>query len=309
MNFQKLRYFISVAKNLNFTKAAEECHIAQTAMSRQIASMEKELEIKLFNRDNRSVSLTPAGMIFYDEIVVLLEKYREAVDKSRNVYNGMAGVLKIGIGLYERSFVSELVQEFFEMYPAIKVSVAQYQYKDLMNSLKNGIVDVIFALPLSVQCVSEDDVEIQKLFTSETCVVVNRKHRFAQMNLVPISLIRDECIITICEDDGPCSMEQFQRQGERYGAYAKKLIQANSLEAAFLMVEAGIGVAFMPHFLKKELSPKLTMIRQKAFPEGKFVAMSLRRNQNPATKMFIRVIQSSNILWKNVENEKILQKT
>ena len=67
MNIHSLQYFCSVAKHLNFSKAAEECHIAQTAMSRSIAAMEDELGFRLFDRTRHHVELTPAGAYFLKE--------------------------------------------------------------------------------------------------------------------------------------------------------------------------------------------------------------------------------------------------
>lgn len=75
MNIHSLQYFCSVAKHLNFSKAAEECHIAQTAMSRSIAAMEDELGFRLFDRTRHHVELTPAGAYFLKEAAQIVEQY------------------------------------------------------------------------------------------------------------------------------------------------------------------------------------------------------------------------------------------
>ena len=82
MNLERLEYFAAVAENLNFTRAAEDCHVAQTAISRHIAALESEVGCKLFYRTNRAVELTPAGKAFYSEILPMLEHYRRALEKA-----------------------------------------------------------------------------------------------------------------------------------------------------------------------------------------------------------------------------------
>ena len=79
MDIRCLKYFVSVAKHMNFTKAAQECFISQTAMSQHISRMEEELGFKLFYRNNRRVELTPGGKVFLEEATNLLRKFDYAV--------------------------------------------------------------------------------------------------------------------------------------------------------------------------------------------------------------------------------------
>ncbi len=81
MKIEKLYYFLSVAKHKNFTKAAQECHIAQPAVSKQMLSLEKELGFELFQRKNRRVELTDAGQEFYQSISCLIEEYESSIQR------------------------------------------------------------------------------------------------------------------------------------------------------------------------------------------------------------------------------------
>ena len=83
MDIRGLKYFIAAAECLNFTKAARECYITQTAMSLHIAKMEEELGFQLFNRNNRTVELTMAGRDFYQRARLVVQTYEEAVCHSR----------------------------------------------------------------------------------------------------------------------------------------------------------------------------------------------------------------------------------
>ena len=85
MNLYSMEYFIAVAENLSFTKAADKVHISQTTMSFQIAAMEKELGFQLFKRNKRSVQLTPAGNSFYYSARHIVDSYKEAVQKAQKL--------------------------------------------------------------------------------------------------------------------------------------------------------------------------------------------------------------------------------
>lgn len=112
MTIDRLCCFVTAVKHMNFTRAAAELHMAQTAMSRQIAMLESELDCRLFDRSNRTIQLTPAGKCFFDGISPLLKNYDKIVKETQMVGKRLAGELRIGIGQYEQSFVSELVKEF-----------------------------------------------------------------------------------------------------------------------------------------------------------------------------------------------------
>ena len=85
MKIEKIGYFLSVAKHLNFTKAAQECHIAQPAISRQMSSLEEELGFALFDRSSRKVRLTPAGQSFYTSMMRFVNDYDNGVEQLRHI--------------------------------------------------------------------------------------------------------------------------------------------------------------------------------------------------------------------------------
>ena len=97
MDIRGIKYFISAAECLNFTRAARECFITQTAMSQHIANMEKELGFQLFLRNNRNVELTPAGRDFYEQMKLVVHGYDNAVRHSRNLSSGGEVLQQFGI--------------------------------------------------------------------------------------------------------------------------------------------------------------------------------------------------------------------
>lgn len=97
MELRQLKYFISAAKHLNFTKAAAECYIVQTSMTHQIAALEDELGVKLFERKSRNMELTEAGKIFLKEAQSLLAGAERAAELVRTTAEGYESILRLGV--------------------------------------------------------------------------------------------------------------------------------------------------------------------------------------------------------------------
>ena len=113
MEIRQLRYFISVAEHLNFTEAAKQLFVAQPAVSQQIKSLEKEIGIKLFVRDKHSVQLTPAGKVFLNDAIEMLNRFEDVIKKARKAEIGEVGELSIGfLNAPVKNFLPGLVKDF-----------------------------------------------------------------------------------------------------------------------------------------------------------------------------------------------------
>ncbi len=287
MDIQKLKYFVSVAKHLNFTKAANDFHIAQTAMSRQIANLESDLGFVLFYRDNRFVELTPAGREFYWEAVFLLDYYEKAVIRAQNAASGIASSIKIGIGSFERALIQPMIKEFSTKYPQVKISCEQYTYLELGSQLNQGLIDIIFCIDKYI--IGIQDIEMITISTGLWGVVVSNDHPLASHEYATLDEMRSQTLITMNEG----SFDQMKRAHAAIGIFVHDYIQVNSLEAKLLMVEAGLGVAFVPKIIGSMLSDRTTLLDLEfKFAPRKFVAAFLSTNHNPAVKLLLDIVKS-----------------
>ena len=96
MNFNQLKYFVSVADHLSFSYAADENYITQTAMTQQIRALEEDLGVKLIDRSTRPISLTPAGNTFILDARRILKRMNDARERAREASSGITGTLRIG---------------------------------------------------------------------------------------------------------------------------------------------------------------------------------------------------------------------
>ena len=150
MELRHLRYFVAVAEELHFGRAAQRLHIVQPALSKQIASLEAELGIQLFNRTKRRVTITDAGRALYEEVRVILQRIDRAVETAQMTAAGQVGSLDIGfIGPAMWSVLPKLLAEHHKRVPDVRFRLAELSSAAQLASLRDGALDAGFVrLPL-----------------------------------------------------------------------------------------------------------------------------------------------------------------
>ena len=244
MTITQMKYFITAAKCLNFTKAASQLYITQPALSRQIASMETELNMQLFIRNNRSVKLTPAAQILLHEFEKIYNDYNFAVAKAANSFAGLSGELNIGVleGAYIGDLFPDVLQYFDEFYPQVKINLRNYSFNELIEKLYNNHLDLIVTLRFDVE--NRDRIQFQVIENTRDHVVVHRDHRLAGAKYVKLSDFKDDIIIMVSPEDSEESPKLIIDACKNAG-FNPKVKFATSLQEEMLWVEAGVGVCIL----------------------------------------------------------------
>lgn len=147
MDFRQIRYFLMVEDQCNFTKAAELLHVTQPTLSQQIAELEDQLGVKLFYREKKRISLTPAGKVFAEEAHKINDQYDQCLLRMATFSKGREGTITIGVlEPFENTFLPELIKSFRKNYPNIKILWRQYQFEQLNESLLKGKSDINFTI-------------------------------------------------------------------------------------------------------------------------------------------------------------------
>lgn len=317
MNLERLEYFVAVAENLNFTRAADACHVAQTAVSRHIAALEEEIGCKLFFRSSRAVELTPAGKAFYEEIVPMLSHYRRGVERARNAYQGKASSLRLGIGQYEGGLAAELFKEFHSLFPDIVLSLSQYPYDRLPERVRDGSVDVAFLSPYTEGAEERTDFAMYPVSSSRTCVLLEKDSPLTdkmtggkgERRYFRAEDFREMELFAIVEQEGVMSLEAIRTRLASMGAEPLRLTAADSLSTLFSMVRAGLGAALVPAFLESELPDGLALYPQRACPEREYWCISRRESENPAAELFCRGILTSQTVMNRIRKHYVRPET
>jgi DNA-binding transcriptional LysR family regulator len=191
MELRHLRYFIAVAEYLNFSKAAQQLHIAQPPLSRQIRQLEEDIGVTLFVRTKRRVELTRAGQVFLDEARKLVVQAGHATEAARYAQKGESGGVRIGIASGLGGVVGRAVAEHCTRFPSINI-----ECKDVFSTVQNEAlhkreIDVGFLRPP----VDQLNLDCQLLFEEDFVVVLPRTHRLAKRKFLKLKDVADEPLI------------------------------------------------------------------------------------------------------------------
>jgi len=191
MELRHVRYFLAVAESLNFSKAAQQLHIAQPPLSRQIRQLEDELGVELFVRNKHGVQLTKAGHAFLDEGRKLVVQAGHAAEAARHAQKGESGIVRIGIASGLGGVVAKVVAEHGKRFPAINI-----ECKDTFSSIQNETlhkreIDLGFLRPP----VDQINLDCELLFEEEFVVVLPSSHRLAKRKFLKLKDVAVEPLI------------------------------------------------------------------------------------------------------------------
>jgi len=191
VELRHVRYFIAVAEYLNFRKAAEQLHIAQPPLSRQIRQLEEDLGVTLLVRNTRRVELTKAGHVFLEQARKLIVQAGHATEAARHAQKGESGVVRIGIASGLGGVVSKVVFEHRKRRPAIEVECKDVFSSYQNESLRKGIIDVGFLRPP----VDQVNLDCELVFEEEFVAVLPKTHHLAKRRFLKLKDIADEPLI------------------------------------------------------------------------------------------------------------------
>lgn len=290
MTIQQLEYFLEAARTLNFTKAAETFFISQSAMTQQMKNLEEELQVTLFARNNRKISLTEAGALFVTEARSLVTHTKEAIDRVQAVQNGFSGTLTIGyMGSVEMQEFSKILQTFHLKYPAVRLNLKKDTDEHLYEDYQIGKYDVIF------------NVARNDFFYHHTKEVPLREFGFtvalpANHRLAGRKLITQEDLLTENLIMRDITIRPGGRTSLTYGEmldaalYDNIVSKETDVETALILVISGMGVAIMPDFDVMQNKMNLNLAYVPLDTHGYQVKVNLyydQQNTNPLLALFL----------------------
>lgn len=199
MELRHLRYFIAVADTLNFTKAAQQLHIAQPPLSRQIRELEEEIRVLLFVRMPRGVRLTGPGRVFLESARKVVEQARQAVDTAQKAQREGVDFLTIGIGVGLGERVNRVLVLHTKRFPGVEV-----QCRDILSERQNaalleGTIEVGFMRPP----VDSAQLESELIFREHLLVVLPKKHPLAGSKSLTLKQLAKEPLLLHDRDLAP----------------------------------------------------------------------------------------------------------
>lgn len=251
MNLNQLEYFVSAAETLNFTKAANKCFISQTAMTQQIKALETSIGVPLFVRDKHHVELTPAGAVYLVEAKRILERSDEAIRLAKLAAEGADGEITIGfISGFGESDCPEILTNFHNTYPGIKMKMVRDTMSGLMNSLEKGYCDVAFTVTPGSFSKQYPHTSHQFLNSYPIMAVLPPDHPLSVRENITYSDLADEKFIIMQPSArSKEEMEEVILIYKRGGFIPEIVAYETEPEAILLMVSVGMGICLLPEYI------------------------------------------------------------
>ena len=199
VELRQLRYFVAVAEELNFTRAAERLHIAQQPLSAAIARLEHQLGGRLFDRTTRRVTLTDIGVALLEPARAALQAADTAVATARAVATGEAGDVSIGLSAGAWYGLGELFEALRERHPGLRLHVHQQSTRPLVDAVRGGRLDLAVGLCVRVP----DDLEARRLKDEPVVLVLAADHPLAGRATATLDDVRDEPFALDDPAEGP----------------------------------------------------------------------------------------------------------
>ena len=242
MNLRRLDYFLAVAEERHFRRAAERLHVAQPALSVQVARLERELGVTLLDRNRRGVELTPAGTALLARTRTLLPSLRDALAEVTAVGAGRAGRLLVGfVGSTAYELLPRVLRTAERAMPTVQIALRQMTSPRQIEALEAGRLDLGVARVPSLSRV----LASMRLLAEPFVVALPARHRLAHKSALPARLLDDLPLVTLPPDAGALR-EAMLGELTDAGACPRIVDEVSDMPTILGLAAAGRGVALVP---------------------------------------------------------------
>jgi DNA-binding transcriptional LysR family regulator len=285
MELRHLHYFIAVAEELHFSRAAERLCISQPPLSQQIRGLEDELGVKLFERTKRQVHLTEAGKVFLERSYLVLAQLEQAIAVTQQIGRGEVGRLAIGfVGSATYTVLPDILSVFREQFPAVELRLHELTTQEQIQALHHKQVDVgivrsaIIEPGLSMECVLQESI----------ILALPETHPLSAQTKVSLSTLADESFILFPAKMGPIFYEQIIDICQQAGFSPKVAQEAVQMQTIIGLVAAGLGIALVPASLQNfHRSGVIYRPLQEQTPKTGLYLTWRQHDSSPAVRAFL----------------------
>jgi len=247
MELRHLRYFLAVAEELNFSRAAERLHISQPPLSQQIRQLEDELGVQLFNRTKHQVRLTAVGRLFLDDARQTLLQADRAIQTAQRASRGELGRLVIGFASsIAYSVFPDILRTFRQRFPAVELVLHELNTSLQLDGLHDGSLDLGFVhLPAG-----GDRLHFLSVLEEPLMVALPEAHPLTQHSQISLAALANEPFILFPRHLAPGFYDQLISACQQVGFVPNVIQEAKLMQTIVCLVAGGIGVALVPSSLQ-----------------------------------------------------------
>jgi len=290
MELRQLGYFVAVADEGHFTRAAQRVLIAQPAISQQIRRLEAELGEPLFDRDRRHVRLTAAGRALLPHARATLA----AADRAKAAVRSLSGLLsgQLTVGGFEgapEGLLAAALGQFRRAHPAVEVQAKEGYAAELLTAVQRGELDAaITALPDAAK--PPAGVKVTELAIEPLVLAVSPDHALAGEQGIPLTRLRDEPMITLTSDSS--QRAHIERACRKAGFEPRITAETTRLSLLWELVSQGVGIAVVPRSTPGS-DTRVTLVPvSRPRLRVRIVLASSQTTPSPAAQAFLEIITS-----------------
>jgi DNA-binding transcriptional LysR family regulator len=288
-----LRYFAAVADNGGFGRAAQQLHVAQSAISEQVADLEAELGVILFDRNNRRIRLTPHGEQFLEDVRLVLAAASKAVENVRKSQRGEIGTLTIGFFVGGTgTFFPNIIKDFRHRFEDVQVSLVEMAPGMQHPALQNGTIDIAFTRP--VQPAYAAALRSEQFLTEPMYAVLPWSHPLAHRKDIFVQELSNERFILNDRKYSPAAFDKTITLCAEAGFSPRIGTTATVASGVIALVEAGEGVAILPHGSRALGSEELVFVplADRGAYIDLVVAWSIQ-HESPVVRSFLDLVRKT----------------
>ncbi|GAY77115.1 LysR family regulatory protein CidR [Sporolactobacillus inulinus] len=248
MELRHFLYFIAVAEELHFGRAAARLQMTQPPLSKQIQQFEEEIGVPLFKRNKRHVELTTAGQLFLPEARQIIAQVNQAVDTAQRADRGEFGRLVIGfVGSATYDILPQIIREYRRKFPHVSIRLHELSTPDQVNALIGERIDVgLLHPPVSSSFI--DSIPIKRGFAA---LSLPKNHPLAKKEHIYIEDLQDIPFILVSRDIWPGLYDEFLSLFQSVGFTPRIVQEATEYQMVVGLVSAGIGIGVVPATAEK----------------------------------------------------------
>lgn len=291
MELRHLRYFVTVAEELNFSKAAQRLFTAQPSLSQQIKYLEEELGIQLFHRTKRKVELTEAGLNFLPYAQATLIQARLTIEKAKQVAEAQKNCLKIGfVPVAELKIFPQIVPKLRFENPHLKLNLQSMNALEQLTALEAGNIDIGFLR----ENINTDKISSQLIFREKMIFLLPKDHPLCQYEVIPVEALNNEALIIASVEHAPTLHKSVMHFAKKNNIKFNLIQHAGNILFNINAVNMGLGCAILPNYIEPIIQNQSNITTRPLSCElpllDLFMCYNTKNNQNNIDK-FIASIQ------------------
>jgi len=287
VDLKRLRYFVVLAEELHFGRAAERLGISQPPLSQQIARLEKELGVELLSRTSRHVALTEPGRLFLEEARRTLSHANQAVHVARRAGRGELGRLSVGF-VPVCGVIPHAVRRFVRRFPSVSLSLRGMASAAQLTAIEAGDLDVGFVhMP-----VDRGDLAVEEVQRHRLMAAMPTRHRLSRLRSVAWRSLEGEPFIGFPRPSAPGAYDAIMTLFRQAGFGPNVVHETDSLLARLRLVGAGVGVSLLPAYVAR--FPRSGVVLRPLRPPRPWASIGMvhaGRTASPALARFIAVVR------------------